>query len=66
MNTLDDSSHKHKYLQGKGSSKMSKGGQTARQTIKPCLDAVIDSRPIWQFQVKTGMSGQKNSGRPDG
>lgn len=47
MNILDDSSYKYKYLQGKGSSKMSKGGQTVRQIIKLCLDVVIDLRFIW-------------------
>lgn len=37
--------HKHKYLQGKGSNKISEGNQMHRQSIQRSLDTAIASKP---------------------
>lgn len=59
--------HTHKYLQGKGSNKISEGNQMHRQTIQWSLDTAIASKPPpRQFKVTIEVSAQKKSGLPDG
>lgn len=61
QNTLDDSIYKHKYLQDKGSSKMSEGDRRARQTPKQSLNRVTESKqPTWQQEDKIKTSVEKN------